>query len=93
MPSPMPMSVETYDWVDTTKLSSLVANFARAQILVTLFDGNPDKWIEFLRAEGTAEELEHDLPFALGVKRRLLIDPEHVEKIRALVQSFSKLLA
>jgi hypothetical protein len=86
------MPVETYEWIDTSKMSHAVANFARAQILIALFDGDPDKWIEFLRSEGTAEELENDLPWALGMKRRLAHDPTHLHRLREMLDSFSGLL-
>jgi len=92
VPSPQPMPVETYEWIDTSKMSHVVANFARAHILVALFDGDPDKWIDFLRSEGTPDELENDLPFALGVKRRLIREPDHVARLREMLDSFSRLL-
>lgn len=86
-------AVQAYDWIDTTNLSAIVANFARAHILVSLFDGDPDKWIDFIAADGTAEERERDLPFAMQVKERLVQDPQHVDHIRSLVHAFSRLLS
>jgi len=86
------LPIEAFDWIDTTKLSNVVANFARAQILVALFDGDPDKWIEFLRRDGTPQELEHDLPFALTVKRRMDSDADYINRLRSLVREFSRLV-
>ena len=37
------VAVEAYEWVDTTNLGEVAAKFARAQLLATLFDGDPDK--------------------------------------------------
>ena len=64
------VAVEAYEWVDTTSLGEVAANLARAQLLVTLFDGDPDKWIDFIESRGTADERERDLPFAQEVKRQ-----------------------
>jgi hypothetical protein len=86
------MAVETYDWVDTTNLSALVANFARIHMLLSLFDGDPDKWMEFLLSNGTPEERRNDFPFAEDVKRRLADDPQYVERLRQLVHDFSMLV-
>ena len=86
------VAVEAYEWVDTTNLGEVAANFARAQLLVTLFDGDPDKWIQFIENCGTAEERERDLPFAREVKRRLDDDPRHVERLRRHLRALSRLL-
>ena len=86
------MAVETYDWVDTTNLSALVANFARVHMLLSLFDGDPDKWIEFLQWHGTDEERRRDLPFAENLKRRIAEDHDHLERLRRVVRDFSTLV-
>ena len=86
------VAVEAYEWVDTTSLGEVASNFARAQLLVTLFDGDPDKWIAFIESSGTAEERERDLPFAREVKRRLGDDPRHVERLRRHLQALTRLL-
>jgi hypothetical protein len=86
------VAVEAYDWVDTGSLGEVAANFARAQMLITLFDGDPDKWIDFIQTSGTPEERERDLPFALEVKRRASHDPRHIQRLRRLVRAVSVLL-
>jgi len=86
------VAVEAYEWVDTTNLGEVAANFARAQLLVTVFDGDPEKWIQFIETSGTAEERERDLPFAREVKRRLDDDPRHVERLRRHLRALSRLL-
>ncbi|HXH38688.1 MAG TPA: hypothetical protein VNN08_08675 [Thermoanaerobaculia bacterium] len=85
-------TVEAYDWVDTTNLSMLVANFARIHMLLSLFDGDPDKWIDFLVTNGTAEERRNDLPFAEELKRRMEEDPHHVDRLRTVVHDFSMMV-
>ena len=85
-------TVETYDWVDTTNLSVLVAGFARIHMLLSLFDGDPDKWIDFLVSNGTAEERRNDLPFAESLKHRIADDPLHIDRLRKVVHDFSLLV-
>jgi hypothetical protein len=85
-------ALETYDWVDTTNLSQLVANFARAHMLVTLFDGDPQKWIEFLDENGTPEERRREMPVAQAFRRRVTNDPSYVARLRDAVRQFSMLV-
>jgi hypothetical protein len=86
-------ALETYDWVDTTNLSQLVAHFARAQMLVALFDGDPKKWIDFLDENGTPEERRSEIPVAQDYCRRAASDPAYIERLRAIVSEFSRLVA
>ena len=86
------MAVETYDWVETGNLSVLVANFARIHMLFSLFDGDPDKWIDFLESHGTADERRNDLPFAEELKRRITDDARHLDRLRQAVRDFSMLV-
>ena len=85
-------ALEAYDWVDTTNLSQLVANFARVHMLLALFDGDPQKWIEFLDQNGTAEERRREMPIAQAFRRRAMSDPGYIEKLRDAVRQFSMLL-
>lgn len=86
------VAVEAYEWVDTMNLGEVAANFARAQLLVTLFDGDPDKWIHFIETCGTSDERERDLPYAREIKRRMGDDPRHVERLRRHLRALSRLL-
>ncbi len=85
--------VEEYDWIRTSSLSELVANFARVHILISLFDGDPDKWRQFILRDGTDEEREHDLPFLVRIKERIEADPALIPKMRRLVRELSLLFA
>ncbi|MGZ4778726.1 MAG: hypothetical protein ACXVIJ_02520 [Thermoanaerobaculia bacterium] len=86
-------AVETYPWVDTSLSSSLVANFARVHILVSLFDGDPDKWINFIVRQGTVIERDTDLPFIEALRRRLRTEPLLVDELRRIVHEFSSIVA
>jgi len=85
--------VEAYDWIETSRLSELVANFARVHILIALFDGDPDKWLEFIANDGTPEEREYDVPFIVRIKDRLDSEPELIDEMRRMVHQFSTLFA
>ncbi|HKO54618.1 MAG TPA: hypothetical protein VJ276_02000 [Thermoanaerobaculia bacterium] len=81
--------VEAYEWIETSRLSELVANFARVHILISIFDGDPDRWLRFITTEGTSEEREHDLPFVIDLQQRLAAEPFLIEDMRRLVRDFS----
>ena len=85
-------ALEAYDWVDTTNLSQLVANFARVHMLVALFDGDPQKWIDFLDENGTPEERRRELPVAQAFRRRAMSEPGYIDRLREAVRQFSNLL-
>src|SRR5262249_20097385 len=73
---PEPVSaLEAYDWIDTTNLSQLVADFARVHMLVAIFDGDPQKWIEFLDQNATPEERQREMPVAQAFRRRAMSEP------------------
>ena len=84
--------VETHPWVDAADASELVANFARVHILVSIFDGDPEKWIHFIQRSGTAVEKAHDLPFARSLQRRLTARPSLLIDLRRIVHEFSAIV-
>jgi hypothetical protein len=88
-----PPRVEAYDWIETSRLSELVANFARVHILIALFDGEPDKWLEFISTDGTSEEREFDVPFLLHIRDRIDAEPQLLDEMRRMLQQFSMLFA
>lgn len=90
-PSVLP-SVEAFTAVKTVDLSPLVGDFARVHMFLSLFDGDPDKWIEFIEREGTPHEREHDLPFAKAIKFRMAKDATVIPRLRHVVLEFSSLV-
>jgi len=91
--APHASDVQAYELVETWRLSELVANFARIHILVTLFDGKPDLWLDFIDRDGTREEREYDRPFIMTLKQRMSEDPALLETMRRLVRDVSSLFA
>ncbi|HEV7920275.1 MAG TPA: hypothetical protein VGR02_05735 [Thermoanaerobaculia bacterium] len=85
--------VEAYEWIETSRLSELVANFARVHILISIFNGDPDRWLKFIMTEGTSEEREHDLPFVVDLRQRLSAEPFLIEDMRRIVRDFSAMFA
>lgn len=85
-------AVEAFTTVKTVDLSPLVGDFARVHMFLSLFDGDPDKWIDFIDREGTPHEREHDLPFARAIKYRMAKEPDVIPRLRQLVLEFSSLV-
>ena len=85
--------VEVQPWVEPSHASMLVANFARVHILVSLFDGDPEKWIRFIMRSGTDVERTNDLPFVQALKRRIEREPLLVDDLRRIVREFSTIVA
>jgi len=84
--------VEVHEWITPHGGSRLVSNFARAHILISLFDGDPDKWLDFIQRDGTDEERANDVPFVLEMRRRAANDSSFIGRLREAVQSVSALL-
>ena len=81
---------ETEEWVPVPRSGSrLVSDFARAHILVGIFNGDPEAWLEFILREGTPEERENDLPWVQAIRRRMSDDPELLDRMRWLLQEWS----
>lgn len=85
-------AVEVHDWITPQSGSRLVSDFARAHILVSLFDGDPDKWLDFIQRDGTAEERANDIPFVTEIRRRAAVDPTFIARLRDAVRNVSALL-
>jgi hypothetical protein len=80
--------VEVLDWTPRWSLGAVAANFARMQMLVTLFDGDPDKWLDMIERSGSPED-ELDVPFLVVVKQRMAEDPGFIGDMRRLVAEFA----
>ena len=85
--------VVVHEWIDTSNLSQLVASFARIHILLAVFDGNPDRWLEMISADGTPEEREADARFLVALKKKIAERPSLLEELRASVRDFARLMS
>jgi hypothetical protein len=88
----VPPAIEAFTPVTTFDLSPLVGDFARVHVFLSIFDGDPDKWIDFIERDGTPHEREHDLPFARAIKFRMAKDPTVIPRLRQVVTEFSSLV-
>ena len=80
--------IEGIEWVPRWSWFGVAEDFARVQILLTLFDGDPDKWLDMIRTSGTAAD-QTDVPFLLELKDRLDEDPDVINDMRRIVQEFT----
>ena len=80
--------VEVLEWTPRWSLGAVAANFARVQMLLTLFDGDPDKWLEMIERSGSAED-EADVPFLVVMKQRISDDPSFIDDMRRIVAEFA----
>jgi hypothetical protein len=65
----------------------LVGDFIGYHILIHVFDGDADRWMQWLRTEGSDEQIIHDYPVAAWVKSQQETDPEFIERLRRLVEN------
>lgn len=72
------------------ELQQAAVDFMGYNILFTLFDGDPDKWIQSLRERGSEEQLLHDLPFAFWVKHQIEKDPDLPNRVRQMLEGVKK---
>ena len=77
-------STAVSSWLEEWE-GNIKADFIGYHILIYLFDGNPDKWIQWIREKGTEETLLHDIPFVLWVKSQISEDPDLLNRIRNMV--------
>lgn len=81
--------VEIVEWMPRWSYGTTAANFARVQILVTIYDGDPDRWLESIERSGTPDD-EADVPFLVAMKRRLAEDPMLLDDMRRIVGEFAE---
>jgi hypothetical protein len=82
------LPVEAIEWVPRWSFWGVAENFARVQILLTVFDGDPDKWLDLIERCGTSAD-DADVPFLIEVKQRLEEDPATIEEMRRIVGEFT----
>ena len=84
--------IEVHDWDDPGEHSGLIADFARAHVLITIFDGNIAKWLEMIDRIGTKAEKAGDAPFLRHLQQRLRTEPRLVDDLTRVVSDFARLM-
>lgn len=80
------VDVEVLDAGPRWSFGSLAANFARVQLLVTWYGGDPDRYMDAI-ANGV-EDAE-DMEFLRMIKERLAADPFLLDDMRRIVGEFA----
>jgi len=81
--------VEVLDAGPRWSYGSLAANFARVQILVAWYGGDPDRYLEAI-ANGVEDG--DDMHFLRQIKQRLLVEPSLLADMRQIVREFATTL-
>ena len=80
--------VEVLEWTPRWGFSGASANFARLQILINVFDGDPDKWLDAIVRWGNKGD-DSDVPFLVAMKQRIGQDPTLLDDMRHIMDEFS----
>lgn len=80
--------VEILDLSPRWLAGGLAASFARVQILVTFYDGDPRLWLEAIERGETPGD-DADESFLLTMQRRIALDPKLVGDMRRIVAEFA----
>jgi hypothetical protein len=78
--------VEVLDAAPRWSYGSLAANFARVQILVTWYGGDPDRYLDAI--ENGIEDAQ-DTSFVRQLRERLRVDPSLLPDMRRIVSEFA----
>ena len=85
---PVEVPVEIIELTPRWLAGSLAASFARVQILVSFYDGDPQLWQEAIeRGETPADEA--DLQFLDMITRRIADDATLVDDLKRIVAEFA----
>lgn len=82
-------TVEVIEWTPRWGFSGASANFARLQILMSVFDGDPDKWLDAIVRWGNKGD-DADVPFLVAIKQRIARDPDFLDDMRRIMNEFSE---
>ena len=89
--SPYPVvevPVEILELTPRWLAGGLAASFARVQILVTYYDGDPLRWIQDIERGQTPGD-ESDLDFLRRIQDRIEYDPSLLHDRRRIVTEFA----
>jgi hypothetical protein len=80
--------VEVLELTPRWLAGGLAASFARVQILVTYYDGDPRRWIQDIERGQTPGD-ESDLDFLRRIQQRIEYDPALLNDMRRIVIEFA----
>ena len=82
------VSVEILDLSPSWLAGGLAASFARVQILVTFYDGDPQLWLDAIDS-GEAPGDEADEAFLQSIQQRMRNDPRLLADMRRIIGEFA----
>ena len=86
--NPMEVPVEVIELTPRWLAGGLAASFARVQILVSFYDGDPQLWQEAIeRGETPADDA--DLQFLETITERIANDPQLIDDLKRIVGEFA----
>ena len=86
--NPMEVPVEIIELTPRWLAGGLAASFARVQILVTFYDGDPQLWQEAIERGETPGD-EADLSFLDTITRKIADDPKLMDDLKRIVGEFA----
>jgi hypothetical protein len=66
--------------------SSVIADFLRYHVLIRVFHGDPDAWLESLRGKPDEAGVRGDIRFARWIRARVRRDPQFLEVVGRMVE-------
>ncbi|MCB2153509.1 DUF4365 domain-containing protein [bacterium] len=64
----------------------LTRSYIAFHYLIILYNGDIDSYIEYMRKNGSMEQMQEDLPLLFSIREQLADDPELIHRIRRLVE-------
>ena len=80
--------VEVLELTPRWLAGGLAASFARVQILVSYYDGDPMRWLQEIE-RGQMPGDESDVEFLRAIQRRMNFDPTLLHDMRRIVNEFA----
>lgn len=56
-------------------------------LLFSVFDGDPNEWLDYLRRNGSPSQRKHDLPFVRWLLAQNRTDQDFLDDLRLLLMS------
>jgi len=88
VPLTSPVEVEVLELTPRWLAGGLAASFARVQILVSYYDGDPVRWQQEIE-RGQMPGDESDVAFLTAIADRMRNDPALLDDMRRLVGEFA----
>ena len=83
-----PVEVEVLDMSPRGLAGGMAANFARVQILVTFYEGDPRLWMDAIERQEMPSD-DGDQHFLESMQQRMSNDPTLLDDLRRIVGEFA----